>query len=119
MESCLHLKTAEETEMNRKARMFNEGVIRLLSMGYSPMETNEIMSHFVDICPECDRAVLDSPDAAARFVGGVHAVDKTELCQDESGTQYSVLWDDEGWRGGCGGGIRRSCRLGTVGWENF
>lgn len=104
--------------MNRKIAAYNEGVLNLLESGASVDKSNEIMSHFVDVCPKCDRIVFDSPDAAAQFVGGLRAVDRTEMCRDGSGVQYSVLWYTGG-RGGCGGGVRESCSESVDGWENF
>jgi len=63
--------------------------------------------------------LFNDPDAVARAVGGIAAVDEHKLWLSDSVvellkrhgldrdyiTQWSVLWDEEGTRGGIGGGI--------------
>jgi hypothetical protein len=70
-------------------------------------------------CKDCGRVVFKTPHEAAVFAGGISAVDR-EVWDEGTANEYeqfSVLWSEDGWRGGAGGGIRTSCD--GRGYENF
>ena len=63
------------------------------------------------ICKKCGRPVFPTPE---------HIVDALGAHDYEPGmvdNQFTIIWNEEGWRGGINGGIRRSCD--GKGWENF
>jgi hypothetical protein len=81
--------------------------------GGSVKEAGEFVdTHMVSETPY-GYPVWDEADNAGKFVGGVGAVEsQSTYLRDANGEftipteQFSVLWDDEGSRGGIGGGIK-------------
>lgn len=101
----------------------------LLAQDWRPQEVLEFVSAHLAVgaSEEHGRPIFNDPNAAARYSGGFRAVDYDWLEDDEGfeWQQASVLWDEEGWRGGCGGGIRawydlpRTVGDQPVGWTTF
>ena len=72
------------------------------------------------VCDVCGRYIFSSPNDAAIFCGGLSAIDRQVSYGDDGeviSETFSILWDEEGWRGGVGGGIRTACE--GEGYENF
>ena len=91
----------------------------LLASGWRPADVARFMSdHYMTVESEhARRPIFDTADAAAIYSGGICAVD----INDSWGClQGSVLWSEDGSRGGAGGGVRAWYEgEKVVGWTTF
>lgn len=77
----------------------------LLVAGWSPLEILEFVNAYLNVgeSQASGRPIFDTADAAAVYSGGIAAIDENTSCGMH---QASVLWNEEGSRGGAGGGLR-------------
>lgn len=105
-------RTLNEFETVRKSVLAD-----LLVQGWTPLEALEFVGWaLVPLSEEVGRPIFVSADAAAIYSGGIEAVDLNDVGGRLTG---SVLWNEDGCRGGAGGGVKEFGKRVVVGWVPF